>query len=105
MQYTFTTLERADDRATLDRIWALSQDADDCGFRPRDGWWSLSAWSARALLLLADGESIGGLAAKGAPDGALEARLALLPGRRTPEAARYPSARRLRSPLCARYSH
>lgn len=88
MRYHTTRIAGDDDRATLDQIWAASQDADDRGFRPRDGWWSLSAWAASATLLLADGVPIGGLAVKVAPDGALEARLALLPERRTPEAAR-----------------
>ncbi|GAB4430194.1 MAG: hypothetical protein OHK0015_15010 [Chloroflexi bacterium OHK40] len=88
MRYTTTHIAGDNERATLDRIWAASQEADDRGFRPRDGWWSLSAWAASATLLLADGAPIGGLAVKLAPDGALEARLALLPERRTPEAAR-----------------
>lgn len=88
MRYRTTRIAGDDERTTLNRIWGASQDADDRGFRPRDGWWSLSAWAASATLLLADGEPIGGAAVKAAPDGALEARLALLPEHRTPGAAR-----------------
>lgn len=88
MRYTLTPINNADERATLDRIWAASQDADDRAFRPRDGWWSLSDWAARATLLLADNVPVGGLAVKWAPDGVLEARLALLPVHRTAVAAR-----------------
>lgn len=88
MHYTFTSINTADERVILDRIWAASQDADDRAFRPRDGWWSLSAWAERGTLLLDAGTSIGGLALHPAPDGALEARLALLPDRRTQAAAR-----------------
>lgn len=87
MRYRTTRIAGDDERATLDQIWAASQDVDDRGFRPRDGWWSLSAWAASATLLLAGDAPIGGLAVKVAPDGALEARLALLPEHRTPEAA------------------
>jgi mycothiol synthase len=88
MRYTTTVITGADDQATLDRIWSASQEADDRGFRPRDGWWPLSAWAGWAALLVASADSIGAIAARGAPDGALEARLALLPERRTPEGAR-----------------
>ena len=88
MCYSIASLSSAKDAATLDRIWAASQDADDRGFRPRDGWWSLSAWAGRAALLASIDAPIGGLAVHQAPDGALEARLALRPDRRTPEAAR-----------------
>jgi ribosomal protein S18 acetylase RimI-like enzyme len=88
MRYTFTSINTADEQAVLDRIWTASQDADDRAFRPRDGWWSLSAWAERGTLLLDAGTSIGGLALHPAPDGALEARLALLPDRRTHTAAR-----------------
>ena len=88
MRYSLTPIRSADERTTLDRIWAASQDADDRAFRPRDGWWSLSGWAARGALLLADGALAGGLAVNRASDGALEARLALLPEHRTTAAAR-----------------
>lgn len=88
MRYSLTPIRSADERTTLDRIWAASQDADDRAFRPRDGWWSLSGWAARGALLLADGFPAGGLAVNRAPDGGLEARLALLPQHRTTAAAR-----------------
>lgn len=88
MRYTTTDITGADDQATLDRLWAESQHADDRGFRPRGGWWPLSAWAGSAALLLADGAPVGGLAVNVAPDGALEARLALLPAQRTAQAAR-----------------
>lgn len=88
MRYSLTPIGSADERATLDRIWAASQDADDRAFRPRDGWWSLSGWASRAALLLADGAPAGGLAVNRAPDTALEARLALLPEHRAVTAAR-----------------
>jgi mycothiol synthase len=88
MRYALTTITTPDEQATLDRIWTASQDADDRAFRPRDGWWSLSAWAERRTLLLDAGTPIGGLALHPAPDGALEARLALLPDRRTQAAAR-----------------
>jgi mycothiol synthase len=87
MRYTITPIDDVDSRTTLDRIWAASQDVDDRGFRPRDGWWSLSAWAGLAALLVADGAPVGGLAVNRAHDGALEARLALLPAHRTPAAA------------------
>jgi ribosomal protein S18 acetylase RimI-like enzyme len=88
MRYTLTPTDDMEGRATLDQIWTRSQDADDRAFRPRGGWWSLSAWAAKGTLLLADGGPIGGLGVNRAPDSAREARLALLPERRTPEAAR-----------------
>ena len=88
MRSTIVALRSPDDQATLDRVWATSQDSDDRGFRPRDGWWSLSAWAERASLLHAGDEPVGGLAVRRAPDGALEGRLALLPRYRTQEAAR-----------------
>ena len=87
MRYSLTPIRSADERATLDQIWAVSQDADDRAFRPRDGWWSLSGWATRGALLLADGILAGGLAVNRAPDGATEARLALLPEHRTMAAA------------------
>jgi ribosomal protein S18 acetylase RimI-like enzyme len=87
MRYTFTSINTADEQAVLDRIWTASQDADDRAFRPHDGWWSLSAWAERGALLLDAGVPIGGMALHPAPDGALEARLALLPDRRTHTAA------------------
>jgi ribosomal protein S18 acetylase RimI-like enzyme len=89
MQYSLLAIDDQPSLDALDGIWAASQDADDGGFRPRGGWWRLSAWAARALLLHADGTPIGGVALNQAPDGATEARLALLPERRTPEAARW----------------
>lgn len=88
MRYSLTPIGNTDERAILDRIWAVSQDADDRAFRPRDGWWSLSGWAARGALLLADGAPVGGLAVNRAPDVAAEARLALLPEHRTMAAAR-----------------
>ena len=88
MQYSLLPIDDQASLDALDRIWAASQGADDRGFRPRGGWWRLSAWAARALLLHADGAPIGGVALNQAPDGATEARLALLPERRAPEAAR-----------------
>jgi GNAT superfamily N-acetyltransferase len=89
MQYSLIPIDDQASLDALDRIWAASQDADDRGFRPRGGWWRLSAWASRALLLHADGAPIGGVALNQAPDGATEVRLALLPERRTPEAARW----------------
>jgi ribosomal protein S18 acetylase RimI-like enzyme len=88
MPYSLLPIDDQPSLDALDRIWAASQDADDRGFRPRGGWWRLSAWASQALLLHADGAPIGGVALNQAPDGAIEARLALLPERRTPEAAR-----------------
>ncbi len=88
MRYTLTPIGSVDERATLDQIWVVSQDTDDLAFRPRDGWWPLSGWAARGVLLLADGAPVGGLAVNRAPDGATEARLALLPEYRTTAAAR-----------------
>lgn len=87
MRYTIQTIGSPEARAVLDQIWELSQNADDRGFRPHSGWWSLSAWAAQALLLFADTTPIGGIAINQAPDGAHEVRLALLPEHRTPEAA------------------
>lgn len=75
------------DRAALDALWGASQAADDRGFRPQGGWWSLARWAATSVLLRAGSTPIGALALNWAPDGAAEARLALLPGRRTSEAA------------------
>ncbi|HWQ12945.1 MAG TPA: GNAT family N-acetyltransferase [Roseiflexaceae bacterium] len=87
MRYTLHTIDDRTPLDALDRIWEASQDADDRGFRPRGGWWSLRAWTARAMLLAGSDTPIGGVALNQAPDGAVEARLALLPGHRTPEAA------------------
>jgi mycothiol synthase len=89
VQYAAHVIDTRDDMVLLDRIWAASQDADDRGFRPSGGWWSLSGWAAQAMLLTVDGIAIGGIALNQAPDGAREARLAVLPERRTPEASRY----------------
>ena len=88
MQYSLLPIDDPASLDALDRIWAASQDADDRGFRPRGGWWRLSAWASRALLLHADSAPIGGIALNQAPDGATEARLALLPERRMPDVVR-----------------
>jgi ribosomal protein S18 acetylase RimI-like enzyme len=76
------------ERATLEAVWAASQDADDRASRPATGWWSVTAWATATRALVEGGEVIG-LVAIWAGDGdAAEARLALAPGRRTVRAAR-----------------
>jgi ribosomal protein S18 acetylase RimI-like enzyme len=88
MEYTLHPIDNQASQEALEHVWGASQEADDRGFRPRGGWWRLNDWATRALLLRADGVAIGGVALNRAPDGVREARLALLPAYRTPEAAR-----------------
>ncbi|GHO84961.1 GNAT family N-acetyltransferase [Dictyobacter formicarum] len=73
------------DIATLERIWAASQDADEAAFKPDDGWWSLSDWATESWLLLQDEEPVGVVAIHSTQDEEVaQARLALLPAFRQP---------------------
>jgi mycothiol synthase len=82
-------MPRPADRAALEAIWTASQDADDPAFRPRGGWWSLGDWADASRLLLEDGLTVGVAAvARAADPDAVEARIALRPGRRRAQAAR-----------------
>lgn len=77
------------DAVHVQEIWSASQEADDPGSRPRDGWWPILDWATTTHTLLADDETIG-LAAVTVSSGdrMAEGRLALLPARRTIGAAR-----------------
>lgn len=78
------------DAVHVQEIWSSSQEADDPGSRPRDGWWSIMDWATTTHTLLVDGTAIGLAAVNVSPgDRMAEGRLALLPARRTIGAARH----------------
>jgi mycothiol synthase len=71
------------DHPTMQAVWAASQDADNLAFRPRGGWWSLSAWATASRLVLEAGQAIGVAAISFEPGETIaEGRLALLPTQR-----------------------
>lgn len=83
---------RATDAAAptaLRAAWAASQDADDPASRPPRGWWSVTDWAGATRGLVADEQLVGLAAVRVDPDEQVsEGRLALVPDRRTPDAAR-----------------
>jgi mycothiol synthase len=71
------------DHASIQAVWATSQDTDNLGFRPRGGWWSLPAWATASRLVLEAGQAIGVAAIRLEPGETIaEGRLALLPTQR-----------------------
>ena len=74
-----------EEAASLQAIWAASQDEDDPAMRPRDGWWSIVEWATASRALVERDVLIGLVAIHHDPvTGIAEARLALLPAYRQP---------------------
>jgi mycothiol synthase len=69
--------------ASLQAIWAASQDQDDPTGRPPEGWWSIADWATTIRVIREAGAPVGMTAIEYSPGSEVaEARLALLPWRR-----------------------